>query len=90
MMTADQRLDVVKLLRESSVGLLALVDPMTDAQWTYRERDGRWSVGEIVEHLGVVERNLFNQVKGTLEDPANQQIAEIASSSDFGPRFREP
>ena len=63
-MTEDERRHVVKLLRESSDGLLALVGPMTDAQWTYREQDGRWSVCEIVEHLGVVERNLFNQVQG--------------------------
>ena len=136
MMTAHERRDLVTLLRESSDGLMALVGPMTDAQWTYREQYGRWSVGEIVEHLGVVERNLLNQVKATREAPANpkwkqatagktaliervlldrsqtrdapessrptgsvlrrdalqryQQIAEIASSSGFGPRSHEP
>jgi hypothetical protein len=60
-MTEDERQHVLKLLRESSDSFLALADPMTDAQWTYREQDGRWSVGEIVEHLGVVERNLLEQ-----------------------------
>ena len=78
-MTEEERQHVVKLLRESSDGLLALVGPMTDAQWTYREQDGRWSVGEIVEHLGVVERNLFNQVKGALEEPANQNWSEATA-----------
>ncbi len=78
-MTEDERQHVVKLLRESSDSLLALVCPMTDAQWTYRERDGRWSVGEIVEHLGVVERNLFNQVKGALEEPANPKWREATA-----------
>ncbi len=78
-MTEDERQHVVKLLRESSDGLLALVGPMTDAQWTYREQDGRWSVGEIVEHLGVVERNLFNQVQGALDDPANPNWREATT-----------
>ena len=38
-----------------------------------------WSVGEIVEHLGVVERNLFNQVKETLEEPANPEWKEATA-----------
>ena len=78
-MTEEEREHAVKLLRESSDGLLALVGPMTDVQWTYREQDDRWSVGEIVEHLGVVERNLFDQVKGALEEPANPNWREATA-----------
>ena len=78
-MTEEERQHVVKLLRESSDGLLALVGPMTDAQWTYREQDGRWSVGELVEHLGIVERNLFDQVTGALDEPANTNWREATA-----------
>ena len=52
---------------------------MTDAQWTYREQDGRWSVGELVEHLGIVERNLFDQVTGALDEPANTNWREATA-----------
>ena len=79
MMTQDERQGVLELLRESSDALLALVGSMTSAQWTFHEQDGHWSVGEIVEHLGVVERNLFNQVKGALEEPANPKWREATA-----------
>ena len=85
-MTEEEREHAVKLLRESSDGLLALVGPMTDVQWTYREQDDRWSVGELVEHLGVVERNLFDQVKGALEEPANPNWREATAGKTWAHR----
>ena len=78
-MNEDERRRVVGLLKDSRDSLLALVDPMTDEQWSYRENDDRWSVSEIVEHLGIVERNLFGQMKKALENPVNPSWREATA-----------
>jgi uncharacterized damage-inducible protein DinB len=35
--------------------LLALIGPLSDTQWAMRDREDRWSVGEVVAHLQLVE-----------------------------------
>ena len=69
----EERQKAVTLLRESRDALLAAVEPLTDAQWSYRQSTDRWTIGENVEHLGLVERSLFGQVRRALGKSANPE-----------------
>lgn len=70
-MTSEERDRVVTLLRESSDALLSIVEPLTDAQWSFRDGPERWSVGEVVEHLAVAEQSLFGRVEAALAASVN-------------------
>lgn len=73
--TDDERARVVRLLNESRDALLAAVQPLSEAQWTFKPRPDRWSIGEIVEHLGLVERGLFSRVEQAVAAPADAEWA---------------
>lgn len=71
--TDDERAKVVRLLTESRDVLLAAVAPLSEAQWVFKPGLDRWSIGEIIEHLGLVERGLFSRVEKALATPANAE-----------------
>ena len=72
-MTPDERRYVLDLLAETRDTLLAVAEPLTDVQWTRVPGPDRWSVGQIVEHLGIVETGLFRRVERALMQPANPE-----------------
>ncbi len=47
--------EVVAATDAARANLLALVTPLTDLEWDRRDGEGRWSVGEVVAHLQLVE-----------------------------------
>jgi len=51
---ADQRYTVDNLRRTRN-DLTREVENLTDAQWHFRESPERWSIAEVVEHLGTWE-----------------------------------
>ena len=79
-MTDDERAYVLGLLAATRDTLLAAVEPLTAEQWTHRPASDRCSVGEIVEHLGIVERSLFGRVEQGLTQPANPEW--VAATGD--------
>lgn len=78
-MTETERTHVTDLLCRTRDDLLAAVQPLTADQWAFTSGPDRWSVGLIVEHLGLVERRLFGQVKRALTLPANPEWATATS-----------
>jgi hypothetical protein len=72
-MTETERAHVTDLLGRTRDDLLAAVEPLTADQWAFRSGPDRWSVGLIVEHLGLVETRLFGQVERALTIPANPE-----------------
>jgi len=67
-LTSTERAHVLELLARSERDCLALIEPLTDAQWSSAP-EGRWSVGQIVEHLGTVEANIMRLVHRMLASP---------------------
>jgi hypothetical protein len=51
----DERQLVLDQLVSSESRLVALLDGLTPAQWSFREAPERWSIAENVEHLAVFE-----------------------------------
>ena len=60
------RVDVVQRLRASRERLRAVVRDVSPAAWAARPEDGRWTAGEILEHLALTEWSVVEFVRGTL------------------------
>ena len=72
-LTDAERTAVIRLLTDARAALLGAVEPLSDAQWSFKPEPDRWSIGEIVEHLGLVERGLFRRVERALDKPADPE-----------------
>jgi hypothetical protein len=69
--TPAERAHALQLLEDSQKEFLALVDGLTDAQWTYKPGPDRWSVGETAEHIVLAEASLFGSVLRAVDSPPN-------------------
>jgi hypothetical protein len=77
-MEMQERQRVLAELASSEARLLGLVDGLTAEQWGFRERPGRWSIAENVEHLVLFEEFIRGAVVRALEAPAEpEKTAEV-------------
>ena len=70
-LTTEERAHAIQLLQDSQKEFLALVDGLTDAQWTYKPAPDRWSVGETAEHIVLAEGLLYGSVEKAVASPPN-------------------
>src|ERR1700720_940236 len=70
-MTPAERAHAIQLLRDSQKEYMALLDGLTDEQWTWKSAPDRWSVGETAEHIVLAEGLLFGAVMGAVAAPVN-------------------
>lgn len=81
-MDANQRQVVLDGLAASETRLLALLDGLTAAQWSFREAAGRWSIAENVEHLIVFEEFIRGEVVRALEGPSELEKMAVAVAKE--------
>src|ERR1700733_14554388 len=62
LMEERERQLVVAHLAASRERLLELVDGLTTEQWTFRPGEGRWSIGECLEHIMRVENRTLGLI----------------------------
>lgn len=65
--------EVAKLssyLSETREALIESVTGLTPSQWEFKPGSGCWSIGEIVEHLVLVESRLQDRIRGIGDAPA--------------------
>lgn len=70
-MIPEERTKVLNWLEESRREFLSAIDGVTEQQWKWKPAPGRWSVGEIAEHIVLAEASQFGNVKKALSLPAN-------------------
>ena len=65
--------------------------------WQYKSKNERWSIGECMEHIMIAEKALMQQVKGTLQQQANNNKSlshrdgyVIAKTVDRGKKVKTP
>ncbi|HLK50235.1 MAG TPA: DinB family protein [Bryobacteraceae bacterium] len=68
-MNPQERANALKWLEESRKEFLAAIDGVSDAQWKWRPAPGRWSVGEVAEHIVLGEASQFANVKKAIASP---------------------
>tara|TARA_B100000029_G_scaffold130843_1_gene124464 strand:+ start:1257 stop:1829 length:573 start_codon:yes stop_codon:yes gene_type:complete len=81
-LTGEERAHIVGLLEQTRDDLLRVVEPLTEAQWSFRPAPDAWSIGLIVEHLGRVEASLFGQVERALGEAASDDWADRVGAKD--------
>ena len=81
-LTSEERAFVVELLEQTRDDLLAVVEPLSEAQWNYRPSDEAWSIHLIVEHLGRVEISLLGQVELALGQTASENWSDGVGTKD--------
>jgi len=66
----EERDKAVKYLTTMREQVVSESEKLTDAQWNFKSAPGRWSVGEVVEHLALSEALLFDLQQKTVAGPA--------------------
>jgi len=68
MLTDEEFANLVKEMDDAQAMLMGLIGGLTEEQWTFKQNDERWSVGECAEHIVRSQRLLFemalNAMKG--------------------------
>lgn len=80
--TAEDREFLIKNLEESRESLLKEIEDLTEYQWNYRIDEDTWSVGLIVEHLGLQEVMHYREVYVLSLAPAQPNDAGKTRQND--------
>jgi hypothetical protein len=75
-MTEDERTELLGMLAESRAQYLTLLAGTSDAQWSWKPNEDRWSVGECAEHILRSNEALFQFAKTALATDANPEWQE--------------
>jgi uncharacterized damage-inducible protein DinB len=81
-MEDHERKLILDQLDASHQRLLGLVDGLTAEQWTFRPGEGRWSIGECMEHVVRVENRLTGLVEKKLEEAPEPDKKHTAAGKD--------
>ncbi len=77
-MKERERQQVLDRLTSGRDRLLGLVEGLTSEQWSYRPAEGRWSTGECLEHVTIVEKRVIGIITGKIAEgaPASEKTAQ--------------
>ena len=94
-----ERAELVKLLEDSRRQFEELTALSTGDAWGQAPAEGKWSVGEVAEHLVLAEEGIFALAQGALgseQDPEWETVAGftveqlIANLGDRSQKFQAP
>lgn len=97
--TADERKQLTQYLADTRERLLRGPRTLTPEQLDYKPATGRWSVGEILEHLAVSESRLLPRIEEVLRgspDPTKRSAWEgrdealLQNVASRAPRVQAP
>ena len=69
-------------LAASEERLFCLVDGLTEEQWTFRPGEGRWSIGECLEHVMRVENRILGLIGKKLGGPPESKKQDSPQEKD--------
>ena len=64
--TKAERVELVELLLTSEHEFMQQLDGLNERQWSFKLGPDRWSVGEVVEHIVLADRVLFDTATKSL------------------------
>lgn len=77
-----ERAYLLNQLEQSQKGVLASIDGLTEAQWTFKPAPTVWSVQECAEHIVLAESYIFDGVQQVLKTPAVDRPDKSTSDVD--------
>jgi uncharacterized damage-inducible protein DinB len=83
-MSDAERAYLIDRLEESRKAVLASIDGLTEAQWTFKPAPTVWSVQECAEHIVLAESFIFDATQQLLKTPAVDRPGTSNSDVDHG------
>ncbi|HYA17638.1 MAG TPA: DinB family protein [Bryobacteraceae bacterium] len=71
-MRPDERQQVLEQFAASELHLLRLIDGLSPEQLQFRTAPGRWSIGEIIEHVIAVEQRILRAIGKMTAQPSTR------------------
>lgn len=81
-MTADERAFLLEQLESSKKNMIASIQGLTPAQWTFKPAPAVWSVQECAEHIILAEEYIFGGTQQLLKTPAGPRLPTANSEAD--------
>ena len=81
-MTAAEKSYLLDQLQTSKAGVLASIEGLTPAQWTYIPAPGVWSVQQCAEHIILAENFIFAGEQAVLATPVTPRLATANEKGD--------
>ncbi len=81
-MTPDERAYLLQQLEQSKKDMLASIDGLTPAQWTFKPAPAVWSVQECAEHIILAEDYILNGAKQVLKTPVVARLPNATAEGD--------
>jgi len=72
-LTAKEREDAIRSLKETEAGVFNAVKGLSEAQLTYKPAADRWSVEECVKHIAASEKELWAMAEASLKKAPNPE-----------------
>ena len=69
--TAEDRAKVIRYLDQSEKQFKELIADVNDEQWKWRSAPGKWTIGEVAEHIVLAEGLLFASVQKAIASKPN-------------------
>jgi hypothetical protein len=89
-MNSEERRLLLNDFSSTREHLLRIVDDLTPEQWRFHPAEGRWSIGDCIEHVTVVEARVLRAIGKHLERPAEPEKRPLAAGKDAAARQRIP
>jgi DinB superfamily len=83
-MNNEERAYLLDQLEQSRKAMLASIDGLTQAQWTFKPAPDVWSVQECAEHIVLAETYIFGGAQQVLKSPAVERPEKSNSNVDHG------
>jgi uncharacterized damage-inducible protein DinB len=68
--TPSEKEQAIQYLNETRDGVVQAVKGLSEAQWRFKPGPSRWSIAEVVEHLGLIEDFFLDDVRPELTKSA--------------------
>ncbi len=81
--TESDRQYILENFRRARNELIKETENLTTTQWIFRESTGRWTIAEIVEHLGIWERVWSRQINMASRNRPQPELNRIAKADSF-------
>jgi hypothetical protein len=82
-MNEQERQSLLDEFAASQARLLALVNGLTPEQWRFHPAEGRWSIGDCIEHVTAVEARVLRAIGKHLEGPSEPEKRPLTEGKDI-------
>ena len=88
LLTEPERQYAVTQLEASRQKLLATIEGLSEAQLNFKPAPDKWSIAEVIEHIGLAEKGIGQIVQQTLKAPADSAKRKEITVTDEQVRQR--